>query len=45
MSLIGRLVQKLLPTGSITLKTPGKPPETLGGGGGKHPERGYTGHR
>jgi cyclopropane-fatty-acyl-phospholipid synthase len=36
MSLIGRLVNKLLPTGSITLKIPGKPPETLGGGGGKH---------
>jgi cyclopropane-fatty-acyl-phospholipid synthase len=36
MSLIGKLVNKLLPKGSITLITPGKPPETLGGGGGKH---------
>ncbi|MBV9529382.1 cyclopropane-fatty-acyl-phospholipid synthase family protein [Sphingomonas sp.] len=37
MSLIGRLVNTLLPTGSITLLQPGKPPETLGGGGkGKH---------
>ena len=36
MSLIGKLVDKLLTTGSITLKRPGKPPETLGRGGGKH---------
>lgn len=36
MSLIGRLVDKLLPKGSITLKLPGKPPETHGGGGGRH---------
>ena len=36
MSLIGRLVDKLLPEGSITLKLPGKPPETHGGGGGRH---------
>jgi cyclopropane-fatty-acyl-phospholipid synthase len=36
MSLIGKLVNKLLPQGSITLLRPGKPPETLGRGGGKH---------
>jgi len=36
MSLIGRLVEKLLTKGSITLKLPGKAPETLGRGGGKH---------
>ena len=36
MSLIGRLVNTLLSKGSITLKTPGKAPETLGAGGGKH---------
>jgi cyclopropane-fatty-acyl-phospholipid synthase len=36
MSLIGRLVQKLLSTGSITLLMPGKPPHTFGPGGGKH---------
>jgi cyclopropane-fatty-acyl-phospholipid synthase len=36
MSLIGRLVDKLLTKGSITLKLPGKPPVTLGRGGGKH---------
>jgi cyclopropane-fatty-acyl-phospholipid synthase len=36
MSLIGKLVNKLLPQGSITLKRPGSPPETLGRGGGKH---------
>jgi cyclopropane-fatty-acyl-phospholipid synthase len=36
MSLIGRLVDKLLNQGSITLKRPGKEPETFGPGGGKH---------
>ena len=36
MSLIGTLVNKLLTTGSITLKMPGKPPQTLGPGGGRH---------
>ena len=36
MSLIGRLVDKLLTKGSITLLRPGKQPETLGRGGGKH---------
>src|SRR5947199_8278383 len=36
MSLIGRLVDKLLTKGSITLLRPGKRPETFGSGGGKH---------
>jgi len=36
MSLIGRLVEKLLTRGSITLLLPGKPPHTFGPGGGKH---------
>jgi len=36
MSLIGKLIDKLLTRGSITLKLPGKPPQTLGRGGGKH---------
>jgi cyclopropane-fatty-acyl-phospholipid synthase len=36
MSLIGRLVGKLLAKGSITLHAPGKPPQTFGPGGGKH---------
>src|SRR6476659_4554687 len=37
MSLLGRLVNTLLPSGRITLLTPGKPPETLGRGeAGKH---------
>src|SRR5437763_3188817 len=36
MSLIGRLVDKLLTKGSITLLRPGKRPETFGAGGGKH---------
>ncbi|HWU91766.1 MAG TPA: cyclopropane-fatty-acyl-phospholipid synthase family protein [Sphingomicrobium sp.] len=36
MSLIGKLVNKLLSKGSITLLTPGNAPETLGAGGGKH---------
>jgi cyclopropane-fatty-acyl-phospholipid synthase len=36
MSLIGRLVGKLLTRGQITLLLPGKPPRTFGPGGGKH---------
>jgi cyclopropane-fatty-acyl-phospholipid synthase len=36
LSLIGRLVEKLLTNGRITLLRPGKPPETFGRGGGKH---------
>jgi cyclopropane-fatty-acyl-phospholipid synthase len=36
MSLIGRLVNKVLTKGSITLITPGKAPHTYGPGGGKH---------
>jgi cyclopropane-fatty-acyl-phospholipid synthase len=36
MSLIGRLVDKLLTKGSITLKLPGKEAHTYGAGGGKH---------
>ena len=36
MSLIGRLLDKLLTNGSVTLKLPGKAPETHGPGGGKH---------
>ena len=36
MSLIGRLIDKLLTRGSITLLTPGKGPRTYGRGGGKH---------
>ena len=36
MSLIGRLIDKLLRKGSITLHLPGKPPQTFGPGGGKH---------
>jgi cyclopropane-fatty-acyl-phospholipid synthase len=36
MSLIGRLIDKLLTRGRITLITPGKPPRTYGPGGGKH---------
>ncbi len=36
MSLIGRLVDKLLTKGSITLLLPGKAPQTIGSGGGKH---------
>jgi cyclopropane-fatty-acyl-phospholipid synthase len=36
MALIGRLVEKLLTQGSLTLITPGKPPRTYGRGGGKH---------
>jgi cyclopropane-fatty-acyl-phospholipid synthase len=36
MALIGRLVDKLLTKGSITLTLPGKEPRTYGAGGGKH---------
>ena len=36
MSLIGKLIDKLLTKGSITLKQPGKPPKTYGSGGGRH---------
>ena len=36
MSLIGRMVNKLITRGSITLLAPGKPPQTYGPGGGKH---------
>jgi cyclopropane-fatty-acyl-phospholipid synthase len=36
MSLIGKLVGKLLTKGSITLLRPGKPPHTYGPGGGRH---------
>jgi len=36
MSLIGGLVGKLLKKGSITLHTPGKPPEVIGPGGEPH---------
>ena len=36
MSLIGRLIDKLLTKGSITLLTPGKKPRTYGAGGGNH---------
>jgi cyclopropane-fatty-acyl-phospholipid synthase len=45
MSLIGRLVDKLLPTGSITLITPGKAPQTYGRGGGKHLTLRFTDRR
>ena len=36
MSLIGRLIDKLLTKGSITLLTSGKEPRTYGPGGGRH---------
>jgi cyclopropane-fatty-acyl-phospholipid synthase len=36
MSLIGKLVDKLLTKGRITLKLPGKEPRTYGRGEGKH---------
>ena len=36
MSLIGTLIGKLLRNGSITLITPGKPPQTYGPGDGPH---------
>jgi cyclopropane-fatty-acyl-phospholipid synthase len=36
VSLIGKMVDKLLTKGSLTLKRPGHGPETFGRGGGKH---------
>jgi cyclopropane-fatty-acyl-phospholipid synthase len=36
MSVIGKLVDKLVGQGSITLKLPGRAPETYGPGGGQH---------
>ena len=45
MSLIGRLVEKLLSKGSITLLVPGKPPHTFGPGGGKHLIVGFADRR
>src|SRR5260221_3707474 len=36
MSLIGRLIDKLLTKGSLTLLTSGKGPRTYGPGGGNH---------
>lgn len=36
MALIGSLIERLLPKGSITLLTPGRPPTSYGKGGGKH---------
>ena len=36
MSLIGKMIEQLLPTGSITLLRPGQAPETHGRGKGKH---------
>ena len=36
MSLIGKLLGKLVTKGSLTLITPGKPPQTFGPGGGQH---------
>src|SRR4051812_6146038 len=45
MALIGRLVDKLLKQGSITLKTPGKPAQTYGPGGGKHLTVRFTDNR
>ena len=36
MALIGKLIDRLLTEGSITLVTPGKPPRTYGPGGGRH---------
>jgi cyclopropane-fatty-acyl-phospholipid synthase len=45
VSLIGRLVDKLLARGSITLITPGKAPHTYGRGGGKHLTLRFTDRR
>ena len=45
MSLIGKLIGKLLTKGSITLQTPGKPPHTYGPGGGKHLSVRFTDRR
>jgi len=36
MSLIGKLLGRLLTRGSVTLLQPGKPSRTYGPGGGKH---------
>src|SRR6478609_7873874 len=36
MSMIGRLIDKLLTRGSVTLLTPGKEPRTYGQGSGRH---------
>ncbi len=36
MSLIGKLLGRLVTKGSLTLITPGKPPQTFGPGGGQH---------
>jgi cyclopropane-fatty-acyl-phospholipid synthase len=36
MSLIGRLVAKLLKEGSLTVEMPGRPPQTFGPGGARH---------
>jgi cyclopropane-fatty-acyl-phospholipid synthase len=36
VALVGTLVEKLLKSGAITLRLPGKPPQTYGPGGGKH---------
>ncbi len=45
MSLIGSLIEKLITKGSITLKTPGKPPRTYGPGGDKHLTVRFTDHK
>src|SRR5690348_14902471 len=36
MALIGKLIDKLVTKGSVTLHLPGKPPHTYGPGGGRH---------
>ena len=45
MSLIGRLVDKLLKQGSVTLEMPGGKHETYGPGGGKHVTVRFTDNR
>ena len=45
MALIGKLMDKLLTKGSITLHTPGKPPQTFGQAGGKHLNVRFTDRR
>ena len=45
MSLIGRLVDKLLKQGSITLIIAGGKPETYGPGGGRHLTVRFTDHK
>ncbi len=42
MSVIGKLIDKLLTRGSITLTEPGKQPQTYGPGGGKHVSARFT---